>query len=175
MKMQLHLPIVVAILMAAASVTALSQKVTVDYDHHADFTHYKTYCWGKVKTANPLWDERVKDAVNQELSAKGWTLATDNCDATIMAIGIAKEVPTLQTFYDGFGGWRWGGFGTATTTVNYDKIGNLVIDMFDTSNSKLIWRASAENTLSGKPDKNIKTLEKAVHKMFEHFPPKSMG
>jgi hypothetical protein len=45
--------------------------------------------------------------------------------------------------------------------------------MFDTNNKKLIWRGSASDILAGKPEKDEKKLEKAVEKMFEHFPPRS--
>ena len=67
---------------------------------------------------------------------------------------------------------RWGGgFGNATTTVDTYKVGTLVVDLFDANTKKLIWRASSSDTLSDKSDKNIKTLDKNVEKMFEHFPP----
>src|SRR6202034_1531379 len=43
--------------------------------------------------------------------------------------------------------------------------------MFDTTTMRLIWRGSASDVLASKPEKNVKELEKDVHKMFEHFPP----
>jgi len=36
----------------------------------------------------------------------------------------------------------------------------------------LIWRGSATEILSDKPEKNIGKLHKAVQKMFDQFPPK---
>jgi hypothetical protein len=47
--------------------------------------------------------------------------------------------------------------------------------MFDTNNKRLLWRGSASDVLSGKPEKDEKKLEKAVSKMFEHFPPAELG
>jgi hypothetical protein len=44
--------------------------------------------------------------------------------------------------------------------------------MFDANTKHLIWRGTATDTLSGKPDKNTGKLDKAVEKMFSHFPPK---
>jgi len=35
----------------------------------------------------------------------------------------------------------------------------------------LIWRGTANKTLTDKPDKNEKKLEDAVQSMFKHFPP----
>jgi hypothetical protein len=65
--------------------------------------------------------------------------------------------------------------GTATTTVVPEKVGTLTVDIFDAATKKLIWRAVAADTLSEKPDKNDKKLDKAAEEMFEHFPPSSKG
>jgi hypothetical protein len=45
------------------------------------------------------------------------------------------------------------------------------VDLYDGSSKKLVWRGSASDTLSDKADKNTKNLDKAVQKMFQHFPP----
>jgi hypothetical protein len=79
----------------------------------------------------------------------------------------------LNTFYDGFGGRRFGGFGTSTTTVDNYTVGTLMVEMFDGGNKNMIWRGVSTDTLSTNSDKNIKSLDKNVHKMFEHFPPTS--
>ena len=96
-------------------------------------------------------------------------------DVAVIAVESTQDQQTLNTFYDGFGGgWRWrgfGGFGDSTTTVDTYKVGTLVVDLFDAGTKKLIWRGSASDTLSDKSDKNIKTLDKAVQKMFDRFPP----
>jgi hypothetical protein len=53
-------------------------------------------------------------------------------------------------------------------------VGTLVIDMYDTSSEHLVWRGLAYEQLSDKPDKDTKKLEKAVDKLFDKFPPRSM-
>lgn len=146
-------------------------EIKTDYDHNANFARYKTYSWGKVQTSNSLWDQRVKDDVNSQLAAKGLSEVPSGGDVVVNAIGTTREQPTLNTFYDGFGGWRWGGFGESTTTVENYKVGTLVVDMFDGSTKGLIWRGVASGTLSNKTEKNIKDLDKDVQKMFQHFPP----
>lgn len=160
-----------AAVLLAFTTAAFSRDIKTDYDHHANFSQYKTYSWGKIETSNPLWDDRIKEAVNRELAKKGWTEVPSHGDATIMAINTTHERPTLRTFYDAFPGWRWGGFGESTTYVENYEVGTLVIDMFDTRSKKLIWRGSASDTLPDKPEKAVKDLEKSVDKMFEHFPP----
>jgi hypothetical protein len=170
MKLQIRFLLSFAVLLVLTSV-AFSREIKVDYDHHANFSQYRTYSWGKVETQNPLWDDRIKEAVDQELAKKGWTEVASGGDVTVMAIGTTRDQPTLQTFYDGFPGWRWGGFGEATTWVEHYEVGTLIIDMFDSRDKKLIWRGSASDTLPDKPDKAIKDLQKSVDKMFDHFPP----
>jgi hypothetical protein len=153
--------------------TALfAQHVKTDYDRNVNFDQYKTYSWEKVKTKDPLWVDRIKSAVDQDLAAKGWTQVPSDGNISLIAIGATKNEQTLNTFYDGFGGgWRWGGFGDATTTTDNYQVGTLVLDMFDTQTKKLVWRGSASDTLSDKADKNIKNLNKGVQKMLQHFPP----
>lgn len=152
---------------------SFGQQVKTDYDHSANFNQYKTYSWEKVQTKDPLLVERIKNAVNAALAAKGWTQVDAGGDVSVVAMEIARNQQTLNTFYDGFGGgWRWGGgFGDATTTTETYKVGTLVVDLFDTKTKNLIWRGSSSDTLSDNSDKNTKNLDKGVQKMFAHFPP----
>lgn len=171
MQLRIQVVMVLGALLALAT-NAFPREVSVDYDHHLDFSQYKTYSWAKVETPNSLWDDRVKEAIDKELENKGLRQVPSGGDVSVVAAAITREKPTLRTIYDGFDGWIWGGFADATTTVEDYKVGTLVVDMFDSNTKKLIWRASASDVLSDKPDKNIKELEKSVHKMFEGFPPK---
>jgi hypothetical protein len=161
------------ILAALASVCA--QNVQTDFDHQANFSQYKTYSWQEIKPANSLWDARIKSAVDAQLASKGWTQVATGGDVAIVAIKTTQTQRTLQTFYDGFGGgWRWrggGGFGDATTTEQDYKEGTLVVDLYDAKTKQIIWRGSAEDTLSDKAEKNEKNLDKGVAKMFKNFPP----
>jgi hypothetical protein len=55
------------------------------------------------------------------------------------------------------------------------QVGSLAMDIFDTHSKKMIWRGTATETLSSNPEKNDKTLEKAVMDMFKKFPPQEKG
>ena len=46
-------------------------------------------------------------------------------------------------------------------------------DIFDAKTKQLIWRGTAQDELSEKPDKNAKKLAKAGDKLFKDFPPGS--
>jgi hypothetical protein len=156
---------------------ASAQQVKTDYDRSANFAQYKTYSWEHVKTKDSLDVDRIKNAVNTALAAKGWKQVDSSADVSIVAMEITRNQQTLNTFYDGFGGgWGWrrfggGGFGEATTTTETYKVGTVVVDLFDTKTKQLIWRGAASNTLSNNSGKNIKNLDKGVDKMFKTFPP----
>ena len=176
MKLQKVMFVLVGIMFLLASKGA-AQQVKTDYDRAANFAQYKTYSWEQVKTKDSLDVDRVKNAVNAALMAKGWTQIESGGDVSIVAMEITQNQQTLNTFYNGFGGgWGWrrfggGGFGEATTTTETYKVGTVIVDLFDTKTKQLIWRGAASNTLSNNSDKNIKNLDKGVDKMFKHFPP----
>jgi hypothetical protein len=163
--------------------SAFGQHIQTDFDHQANFSQYKTYSWQEIKPANSLWDSRIKNAVDAQLSAKGWTQVDNGGDVAIVAIKMTTTQKTLQTYYDNFGfggGWGWRGFGgygdsfgDSTTTEQDYKDGTLVVDIFDAKSKQLIWRGSAEGTLSNSAAKNEKNLDKGVAKMFKEFPPGS--
>jgi hypothetical protein len=154
-----------------------AQQVKTDYDRSANFGQYKTYSWEHVKTKDSLFVDRIKDAVNAVLAARGWTQVESGGDVSIVAVQVTTNQETLTTFYNGFGGgWGFrrfggGGFGEATTTTDTYKVGTLVVDLFDAHSKKLLWRGTSSDTLSNNSDKNIKNLNKGVEKMFRQFPP----
>lgn len=171
MKNLLKFGPVLSVVLAFTAI-ALGQDVRTDYDKHAMFGNYHTYSWEKVQTSDPLWESRIKDAVDRDLQAKGWQKVESGADVAVMAVGSARNQQEYTTFYNGLGGWRWGGFGETTTTVENYRVGTLVLDMYDAKTKQLVWRGSANDTLSNKPDKNEKTLDKSVDKMLKDFPPK---
>jgi hypothetical protein len=176
MRLQRMAVALIGMIFLSAGISA-AQQVKTDYDRAADFGQYKTYSWEHVKTKDPLFVDRIKNAVNATLAARGWTQVETGGDISIVAIQMTSNQQTLNTFYNGFGGgWGWrrfggGGIGEATTTTETYKVGTLVVDLFDAKTKKLLWRGSSSDTLSNNSDKNIKNLDKGVEKMFKQFPP----
>jgi hypothetical protein len=163
------------IALALMTSAALAQKVNTNYDKEADFSQIKTFAV-KVGTSwnNPISEKQVATEVERALSAKGWTPAEEGqADALVVLHGATEEKKDINTFYDGWGGWGWygGGMGTATTSVTSYTEGTLVVDIFDAQNKELIFRGTAKDELSDKPEKNIQKAEKATKKMFKEFPP----
>jgi hypothetical protein len=110
-------PRLVPALMAGA-LMLFAADVATDYDHHANFERYHTYSWLGVKAGDSLWQDRIQAAVDNALQSKGWQKVPSGGDAVVSAFGRVSERDTLETYYDGFPGWGWrgwGGMGMATT------------------------------------------------------------
>lgn len=60
---------------------------------------------------------------------------------------------------------------TSVTTTNLQKKGTLTIEIVDRATNKIVWRASASDTVSKVKD-IPKKIAKAIKKMFKKFPPK---
>ena len=164
----------IPLFVVALTTAVFADQVAVDYDHAANFNQVKTYSWSKVHTANSIWDDRVKDAIDKELAAKGWTQLPSGGNIAVVAVEKTSVHQQYDTFYNGFGGWRrWGGMGDATTTVDNYKVGTLIVSMFEGNSKQLIWRGTSSSDLSGNPEKNRKKLGQDVQKMFKHFPPRT--
>ena len=155
-----------------------AQDVTTDFDKAANFAGIKTFSL-KIGTAwgNPIGEKRVTDEITQGLTEKGWTLAEEGkADSQVVLHGATQTKHSLNTFYSGMGGYGYrgfGGMGTATTTDSEYLVGTLVVDIFDAKSKALLWRGTAQDELSDKPDKNVKKLAKASDKLFKDFPPGS--
>ena len=155
---------------------AVAQKTNIDWDRSANFSNYHTYMWEKSPhPAKGFWDQRIMDAVDKELQAKGLTKVDSNPDMwAVYSNSIHDQKQVVGTGY-GFGpGWGWGYWGPST--VNYNtyvtRQGTLVVELADAKDKELLWRGSATDTISDNSNKNINILNKAVAKLFQNYPPK---
>jgi len=170
--MSLPRSIIAAGSLALFAAGSFAQRVKTDYDHHVDFGQYKTFSFENVQTADPFWVDRIKTAVAANLKGKGWMPVNSGGDVAIIALEINETHQTLNTYYDAFGGiWSWkGGYTDFTTTIDTYEVGTLVVDLFDAKTKKLIWRGSSTESISNKPGKDTKALDRGVERMFDHFP-----
>jgi len=154
-------------LMLTAS-AAIAHDIRVDYDRTAEFYNYKTFMWIKgPELANPFINERIINAVNAELQARGLCLVTSNADLAISADTATSE---NNIFYAGLaGGWSWYHYWAprpSITVVETFEPGTLVINMFDTQTRRMVWWATGTEV-----EKNHGHRNKTVEMMFEDFPP----
>jgi hypothetical protein len=173
------------LLVTVSSVTA--QDIRYNFDKTEDFGKFKTYKWVLIKgaqTSNDIVDKQVKSSIDGQLAAKGLSkVDSDPADLFLgyqTAIGQDKQFSSYSTDWGYGGGWYRGGWyggmgGSSMTTGQTSTIytGQLVVDMYDSTNHTLVWRGVASKTLDpkAKPEKQEKNLNKAVAKLFKNYPP----
>jgi hypothetical protein len=180
------------LLLSAATIllvvtAASSQDVRYNFDKSADFSKFKTYKWVALKDAkkpNDIVDKQIIAAVDSELATKGLSKVDgDTADLYVgyqAGIGQEKEFTSYNTDWGYGGGWYRGGWyggagGMSTTTGQTSTIyvGQLALDMYDSTNHDLAWRGVVSKTLDpkAKPDKQEKNLKKAIAKLLKNYPP----
>ena len=168
--------LLLSICLLGLSAQAVAQDVNVDFDKYVNFKKFKTFAWKQgTSSGNPFADQRIKEAVELQLGGKGLRRALNvDPDCLVVFHASTSEELSLSTYYSGWGpGWYpyWGVPATVTTSVDRQKKGTLVVDLWDAGTKKLFWRGTAQDTLSDKPEKNAKKVQKATAKMFKKFPP----
>lgn len=164
------------ILTALLISTSVLARVNVDYDKSADFSKYRTFAWKKgTPSKDPLMEKRIRDAVEQELKAKGLSRADSAPDIFVVTHASSRKEQQVQIDnlgYSGYGGRGWYSRGPTSVNVYEIPIGTLMVDLVDAKTNELVWRGLAEKTLSEKPEKVAKLIYKVVKKMFKKYPPK---
>jgi hypothetical protein len=159
--------------------------VDQDYDPSVDFSRYKSFSWMEVPVADPqnatqarqtssLVAKRIQTAVAKELTAKGYEEFVQEGDLLVVFyIGGQEYTEIKQSAYSRADVWansRVGG-GVSGTDVT---AGTLIIDLVDAGRKELVWRGTAENAHKSETsqEKLNETLDKAIAKVFEKYPPK---
>jgi hypothetical protein len=167
--------------LAAALLTGIAgcatMSVSTDYDQDVDFSEYETFNWVKQKPRVPprrridamLLDKRIKDAVEAELSFRGFRRVTGGIPDLLVAYHIGAENKVdVSTF-----GYRYGPRGRWVgrhVEVHRYKEGTLILDVVDFDTKQLIWRGTAVGAVYTPSDLERKLLE-TVGKMLDEFPP----
>ena len=74
------------------STLAFAQKVSIDADRSANFSSYHTYMWeASPNPAHGLWDQRIVEAVDKQLQAKGLTKVASNPDLWVVYSNSIKD------------------------------------------------------------------------------------
>lgn len=178
-----------ALVLAACASTPV---VYTDFDPGAQFGSYRTYSWSededKAPQAAPLMQQRIVNAIDAQLSAKGWSRVAPGTGDVVVATSVASHQEyEIDSYYDPFwGGWGWGyggwghgygwGVGGAwnSSRVRAYTVGTLNVDMYDARTKRAIWRGTAEGTVRRDPARQIADIQDAVTRMFATFPPGSL-
>ena len=160
-----------SLLLVAGS--AFAQKVTIEFDQDADFTHYKTFAIrkGQLNSSNPalnneLVKKQIESDIARDLTSKGLT-EVQSGPANLNVVyhfGSARKIE-VEAYPAGWRGW-----GTRYVRVPYAE-GTLVIDLRDTSTHSLVWRGISSQEKND-PRKIQGKLDDMVKKSIEKYPPK---
>jgi len=173
-------------LLALGATSVLAQDVRYNFAQDVDFSKFKTYKWVDIKGsdhANELIQKQIAAAIDAELATKGLQKTdADTADLYIgmqTAIGTEKQFTSYNTgwgYGPGWGGGWYGGMSSSTTTGSTSTIyvGQLGLDMYESSKKDLVWRGVASKTIDpkAKPEKQQKNIAKAVAKLLKNYPPK---
>ena len=168
--------VAVVALCLLCSPLAFAQKTEIDFDRNADFANYHTYTWEtSPNPAKGAWNQRILDAIDQQLQAKGLKKVDANPDMWVVySNSVRDEKQVVGVGYGLSPTWGWNnGTGPAFHNTFVSKVGTLVVEMADAKNKQALWRGSVSDTISDNTDKNIKNLDKAVAKLFKGYPPKA--
>jgi hypothetical protein len=173
--------VLLALLLLGAS-AAWAQKVDVDWNRNIDFSKFKTYAW--IESKHPgkgLWNQRIIDGVDAKLVKAGLKKvdASAKPDLEVVYNAGVKEHTVVEDYdyiYRPWGWYGWYGYHPygprpVGTQTYQEKEATLTVDLVDNSDKEMVWRGVAKDTLADSSDKNVKTFNKAMDKMFKNFPP----
>ena len=165
-----------------------SLQVQTDYDDLASLTQLRTYNWinSSVYDApngdgdneyvtsdpavnSPLVDQRIRRAIDAELTRRGYVKVTSGTPDFRVAYSVATEKST-----DYYGSTYYGGYSPyyGSYARNYLE-GVLVVDVVDGHTNQVIWRGWASDLLDDDPSpKEVhEYITAAIEGILERFPP----
>lgn len=149
----------------------------------ADFTGYRTYAWiaddpqirpqDTAPTISALTARRIREAVDAELAAKGYSaVAAPQLANFVVAytVGTRDRIDARSYPAPYRGPWLWRGYGPGMDLRVYQE-GTLAIDIFDGATRQPVWhgRASKEIYSSDVEDPGP-VIRAAVAAILKKFP-----
>lgn len=170
------------ILLLALGACSGGMEIQTDVDESADFSGYKTWDWVPIpaeETGDPGVDDpivraRIRNAVEEELTKRGYLISADAPDFLVNYHTAMKDELNSVEVQDYYDRQPYEEFShDVTYTYTWHK-GTLILDFIDVGSDKLVWRgiAHAEVNLNDSPDKKKERIAKAVERMLREFPPK---
>jgi hypothetical protein len=178
------------LLVVGCSLVSQAQKIHVVYDKQINFSQFKTFAWAPHgAVAHPMLAANIVGAIEDELKQRGLQkVEINNHPGLIIQVyGSIDQESTLYSndplynatggippFDPSFSGSLCSGY-YGNTTVTIHK-GQLVVDLLDAANKKLVWRGmSQQNLAAHDPNKLVSQVNTAISKMFKQYPGKVEG
>ena len=189
--MQLMRALLVIVLITTPMSSVARLKISSSYNPSAPFASMKTYAWGPHEMQDPATtnfdeqfvQERVHEAVNQGLTAKGFRQQRDKPDFVIhwsALVGTRIAVTHSERGRDP----ALGGIQSSVTLgppprgqVQDVDVGTLILTFIDTSTQKVVWRGFAQEAFNFNWSDKKKTtrINRAVRRLLDIFPPPPKG
>jgi len=155
-----------------------------------DFTSFRTYAFfEEMGTDAPdgpaaLLTQFLKEAVNREMTARGYELGDADADLLINFYLETQEkiqsrtVPSGPTYGVGYGhyGYRggyygtWGGYSATTEITQYTE-GTLSVDVVDNERDELVWEGVVTGRIREEALRNLKTsVDTVTPQLMADFP-----
>jgi hypothetical protein len=168
-------------LAAVFAVGCATMNVSSHVERGIDFAQFATYDWGPADTLptgdprldnNPFFKDYLTGAVERQLAGQGYRRAERG------------QTPQLLVHFHANVSQRFEVHGTDRTTyvncypncepevVDYEQ-GTIIVDVVNAATNDVVWRAWAQDNISGLIDNQERMkahIEKAVLEMFETFP-----
>lgn len=150
----------------------------VDYDVEYDFGKLKTFAFqppaAEPASTTTLYTARIKDAVVEELTFKGFEQTTvESADFIATYHLIVDTRYRIDNYYNAWGYHsHWRGGMHSTSRVREYKVGTLVIDMIDNATKTVFWRGSIQSGLRRNlsPEERGAMTRQAVQMVLQPFP-----
>jgi len=141
----------------------VAAKISSDVTPGANFSQYQTFTFANAVPPagmDPVAYERIRMAVEQGLTGRGFTKAAEGDLTVIITLG-AQNRTDIDT---------WGVFGRQVDVRQYTE-GQLSVDVFDTKTKQPLWHGKATDTVGS--SLNPEKIDKEVAKLMAQFPPRA--
>ncbi len=173
---------------ATSCATSANVAATSDFDHAVNFRAYKTWAWypkqandtegGPARGYESFTDQRIRDAVTKDLTAKGLTEVANNASPDVY-VAYSVRVENKQQIAGGYpyGGYPYYGYGYGfggypyggARAYNY-KAGTVIIDIVDAKRKELAWRGTGQAQLDNNSISEEETY-RIVNTVMGNYPP----
>jgi len=148
-----------------------------DYDPDVDFSLYRSFSWMPVPTqdeeaksilSGPFLEKRIKKAVVENLTSKGFEKTTRDPDLLIAYHINFKNKTDVGVRRHGCGYW-----GHRAVDVRRYKEGTLILDFVDPESRELAWRGWSVSPIhpDSSPQEEQENLYRAVTEILKRYPP----
>jgi hypothetical protein len=162
-------------------------QVTTDFSPATRFSQFRTFAlvMPPNTAGEQLVDQRVRNAVEAQLDAKGLT-ASDRQHADLFA-GYGVVDKTHTEIYSGPDGWGWGGnwgwryyrWGVAWPMSSRRQIetytdGTVIVNLIDARTKQVVWHGEVADVVNlpvSDPLRATRQIDDAVAKLFAKYPP----